>query len=107
MWSVDMRHFLDQKGSTDTAPLPVKALADRFGAIVAAVTLDFTGQAIEVRGATCCNADFPGCSGTIIGCLGHDIDRIEWWCTACKDSGNITGWEGTLWDCCEQALAGL
>ena len=90
MWSTNMQHFLDEKGSTDQIPAEVKELADYFGTIVAAVTLDFTGRAIDVPGITCCN---PGCSGSIIGYLGRDIDSIEWYCTACDDSGVITGWD--------------
>jgi hypothetical protein len=39
MWSVNMQHFLDEKGSTDKAPAKAKELADRFGVIVAGVTL--------------------------------------------------------------------
>ena len=107
MWSVNMQHFLDEKGSTDMVPPAVKEMADRFGAIVAAVTLDFTGRAIEVAEATCCNSEVPHCTGAIIGYLGQDLGQIEWYCTECKDSGVITGWEDTLWDCCDQALAGL
>ena len=65
MWSVDMQHFLDEKGSTDMVPPAVKEMADHFGAIVAAVTLDFTGLAIEVLKATfgpIAPADFAVCA---------------------------------------------
>lgn len=107
MWSVNMQHFLDEKGSTDQIPVKAKELADHFGAIVAAVTLDFTGRTIKVSGITCRNLKSPGCSGSIIGCLGRDIESIDWCCTDCEDSGVITGWDDTLWDCTEEALAGL
>ena len=107
MWSVNMQHFLDEKGSTEQAPAKAKELADHFGAIVAAVTLDFTGRAIEVSGVTCRNPKSAGCSGSIIGYLGQDLDTIEWYCAGCEDSGVITGWDDTLWDCKEEALAGL
>ena len=107
MWSVDMQHFLDEKGSTDMIPAPAKELADHFGTIVAAVPLDFTGRVIEVAKAACRNPESPRCTGAIIGHLGQELDQIEWHCTVCKDSGVIIGWEGTLWDCCDQALAGL
>ena len=107
MWSTNMQHFLDENGSTDQIPAEVKELADHFGAIVAVVTLDFTGRTIEVSGITCCNPKAPGCSGSIIGCIGRDIESIDWYCTYCDDSGVITGWNGTLWDCHEEALAGL
>jgi len=107
MWSTNMQHFLDEKGSTDRTPVEVKELADHFGAIVAAVTLDFTGRAIEVSGITCRNPKSPDCVGTIMGYLGQNLHNIEWYCTVCDDSGVITGWDGTLWDCSEEALAGL
>ena len=107
MWSVDMQHFLDDKGSTDGVPQSAKELADYFGAIVAAVTLDFTGRSVDVVKLKCCNAKSPRCSGTIIGSLGQDLGQIDWYCDGCNDSGVITGWEDTLWDCCDQALAGL
>ena len=80
MWSTNMQHFLDEKGSTDQIPVKVKELADHFGAIVAVVTLDFTGRTIEVSGITCRNSN---CSGSIIGYLGQDIDSIEWYCEDC------------------------
>ena len=104
MWSTNMQHFLDKNGSTDQIPVEARELADHFGAIVAVVTLDFTGRAIEVSGITCRD---PSCSGSITGYLGQDIDSIDWYCTDCEDSGVITGWDGTLWDCTEEALAGL
>jgi hypothetical protein len=107
MWSVNMQHFLDEKGSTDQTPAKAKELADHFGAIVAGVTLDFTGRTIVIPGITCCNPKSPGCSGSIIGYLGRDLESIEWYCTDCEDSGVITGWDDTLWDCKEEALAGL
>jgi hypothetical protein len=104
MWPTNMQHFLDEKGSTDQIPVEAKELADHFGAIVAVVTLDFTGRTIEVPGITCRD---PSCSGSIIGCLGRGIDSIDWYCTDCDDSGVITCWDGTIWDCKEEALAGL
>jgi hypothetical protein len=107
MWSTNMQHFLDEKGSTDQIPAEVKELADHFGAIVAAVTLDFTGRAITVPDITCRNPGSPGCMGSITGYLSQNIDSIEWYCTECDDSGVITGWDDTLWDCHEVALAGL
>ena len=62
MWSVNMQHFLDEKGSTDQIPAEAKELADHFGAIVAVVTLDFTGRTIEVSGITCRDSS---CSGSM------------------------------------------
>lgn len=107
MWSVNMQHFLDEKGSTDQSPANAKELANHFGAIVTEVTLDFTGRAIVVSGITCRNPKYSGCSGSIIGHLGQDPDSIEWYCSDCEDCGVITGWDETLWDCKEEALAGL
>ena len=75
MWSVNMQHFLDEKGSTDSAPAKAKVLADHFGAIVAGVTLDFTGRAIEVSGVTCRNPKSPGCSGVEVSQI--ELKRTE------------------------------
>ena len=105
MMSVDMQHFLDEKGSTHQVPRQAKELADHFGTIVTAVTLDFTGRAIEVTGVSCRNSDSPHCTGAIIGKLGENSGRIEWHCNECKDAGFISGWQGTLWDCCGHAQA--
>ena len=84
MWSTNMQHFLDEKGSTDRTPVAVRELADHFGAIVAAVTLDFTGLAIDVSGITCRNSKSRGCSGAIVGYFGQNLHNIEWYCTVCQ-----------------------
>lgn len=98
---VNMQHFLDEKGSTHKIPPKARELAEHFGAIVVAVTLDLTGRAVEVAEASCRNPDSPKCAGAIIGCSGKEADRIEWRCNECTDFGFITGWQGTLWDCGE------
>lgn len=107
MWSISLQHFLDDKGSTSSAPPEAKELADYFGTIVAAVTLDFSGLKIIVPGLVCRDHQLFGCSGAITGYLAarEELDTIGWYCTKCDNSGVITGWEGTIWDCTDQTLA--
>lgn len=107
MWSVNMQHFLDEKGSTDQIPVEAKVLADYFGKIVTVVTLDYTGLLAPIPDLACRNLESPGCTGGIVGYFGQEDDRIEWFCNECEDSGVITGWEDTLWDCVEIALQDL
>ncbi len=104
MWSVNMQHFIDEKGSTSNTPVKAKASADHFGAMVTAVTLDFTGRTLSVAGITCRNPKMSNCCGIINASLGVNLDRVDWYCSNCDDSGVITGWEDTLWDCTEEAL---
>ncbi|KKK61717.1 hypothetical protein LCGC14_3011540 [marine sediment metagenome] len=105
MWSVNLQHFLDASGSTATTPPEARELADHFGAIVAAVTLDFTGKLVEIDAVTCRNTKVANCNGKIVACLGDELTSVDWYCDKCDDSGLITGWEDTLWDCTEEALA--
>lgn len=107
MWSVNLQHFLDDKGSTASTPPEARKLAEYFGAIVAAVTLNFSGRLIEVEAVGCRNLKVKSCTGKIKGCIGKELQKIDWYCEKCDDSGIITGWEGTLWDCTEEALAGI
>ena len=104
MWSTNLQHFLDEKGGTSQLPDAALALVEHFGAIVAEVTLDFTGQKIEITSVKCRNPDIPDCNGTIVSVIGHRLEAINWFCKTCGDSGSITGWEDTLWDCHEIAL---
>ena len=105
MWSVNLQHYLDDNGSTATTPAKAIELADHFGNIVAAVTLDFTGKLIDIVAVTCRNDEIKNCTGKIFGCLGDELISVDWYCDKCDDSGIITGWEDALWDCTNETLA--
>ena len=107
MWSVNLKHYLDEKGSTDQVPVEAKALAEHFGRIVSVVTLDYTGQLVEIPEISCRNPELKGCPGTIIGYLGEELEQVKWYCNECNGSGVVTGWEDTLWGCMEIALNDL
>ena len=104
MWSINLEHFLDEKGSTSELPEAALEIAEHFGSIVSKVTLDFTGQKVEITSVNCRNPEIKDCNGTIIGVLGEKLEEINWYCGECNDSGAITGWGDTLWNCSELAV---
>ena len=107
MWSVNIQHFLDDKGSTANLTPEARVLAEHFCEIVVVVTSDFSGRFIHIDSVECCNPKLKKCPGTITAVLGEELETIDWHCSCCDDSGVISGWAGTLWDCSENALADL
>jgi len=105
MWSTNLQHFLDDKGSTDQLPVEALELAEYFGKIVMAVTYDLTGCEIEVTSLKCRSTDIEFCTSTVIAYYGNSLGEINWHCKKCNESGLITGWQGTFWDCSEMAAS--
>jgi len=104
MWSTNLQHFLDKKGSTEQLPVEALELAEYFGKIVTTVTYDPDGGEIEVTSLNCRGTDVELCTGSVIGYFGDRPCDINWHCKKCGESGLITGWKDTLWDCSENAI---
>lgn len=95
----DLRHFLDLP---DDTPAPAVRLAEQLRGIVRAATAGEAG-ADWVTALPCQRR--PGhrrCPGRIRVLRTEATASITWECTACGDSGSISGWPGTPEDLGEQ-----
>jgi hypothetical protein len=98
----DLRHFLDLP---DDVPTPAARLADQLRGIVRAATAGDAG-ADWVTALPCQRR--PGhrrCSGQIRVRRTDASAPITWECTACGDSGSISGWPGAPDDLSRQSLS--
>ena len=95
-WITDLRHFLDEDGSMADMPSRVHPIAGFFASIVKSVT---TRQSHVLRTGVRCRRrpKRRPCPGEIIAFI-DERHSISWSCPVCKDSGVISGWEGTSWD---------
>jgi hypothetical protein len=87
----DLRHFLDLPEDT---PAPALRLAEQLRGIVRAAT---AGDGVDWVTALPCQRR-PGhrrCPGRIRVQRAEAPAPITWECTACGDSGSISGWQGT------------
>ncbi len=99
-WITDLRHFLDEEGTTWKLPPPAARLADFFGGIVEAVTSQDNNTSIISTGLRCRRR--PGhkkCTGEILAFLDQqNALNVRWHCSVCGDNGIISGWQDTVWD---------
>ena len=92
---VNLRQYLGDDLSLIKLPAPAAATREFLGCIVEAVTsrdpddINYVTQ-LKCRGK---------CNGTVNAAYNQDNPSIiKWFCSSCKDDGQITGWEKTLWD---------
>lgn len=98
-WVVDMTHYLDSDGSLAPLPGPALNLALYFGSIVSWMTSIESPEGPEETNVWCRRK--PGrqrCLGEIYAWFEPASAAIRWTCPFCGDNGQISGWEGTLWD---------
>lgn len=98
-YTIDIRHYLDEKtGDLPTAlPVPAMVIAFFCGSIVAWVS-GWPGPDGEFTNVPCRRSRLrKPCWGDVYARLTLD-DRIEWRCGACGESGVVSGWRGTRWD---------
>jgi hypothetical protein len=99
VYVTDMRHLVGLEDPAADAPGPAKKLAAYLGDIVTVASV--------ATGDVCCDSGLrckrrPGrrpCPGTILFVRVTRPSRIEWSCPSCRESGTITNWERTPWDC--------
>lgn len=97
-WVVNLRHFLDPKGSFAPKSGPALRLAQHFAAIVQELSADL-GEVSSVPKVQCRRRpNRKRCTGTIESLLDPESGQILWKCPVCGDDGSIAEWEGTFWD---------
>jgi PHP family Zn ribbon phosphoesterase len=99
-WITDLRHFLDEGGTTSNLPPPATKIANYFGSIVEAVTSQ-PGKRISAAAMGIKCRRRPGrkrCAGEIVAFIDEDTLRVHWQCPVCGDKGIISGWQDTIWD---------
>lgn len=88
MYITDATHFLDDTGAIGPQSGPGRKMADFFGTVIVAATLQGTDLKQPVCFKCSGSAETHAPAGNV----------IEWLCSGCGASGRITNWEGTLWD---------
>jgi hypothetical protein len=93
-----LSHYLGEDLSLIKIPAPAAALREFLGCIVEAVTSrdpDDENYGTELSCRQGCER-----SESIMIAFHDKADPsvIHWSCSTCGDEGQITGWEGTIWD---------
>ncbi|MCZ8132229.1 MAG: hypothetical protein O9284_13165 [Steroidobacteraceae bacterium] len=94
--SVDLRHFLDERGALPPVDHPAHPHAVYYTQIVA----DATSCLDDPPSIACrCRSARRPCTGLLVTFPDpDDLAAIGWYCPVCHDGGTITGWQETLWD---------
>ncbi len=91
----NLRHYLGDDLSLVEIPVPAATLREFLGCLVEAVTSRDPDDENYVTPLKC----RYGCDGDIIAFFDPNVpSTIKWSCFFCKDEGQLTGWEGTVWD---------
>ncbi len=91
----NLRHYLGDDLSLIKIPVPAATLREFLGCLVEAVTSRDPDDENYVTPIKCRH----GCDGDVIAFFDpNDPSTIKWSCFFCEDEGQITGWEGTVWD---------
>ena len=95
MLIANLTHYLGEDLSLIKIPPPAAMLREFLGCIAEAVT-----------SRDPCDQDYGtdfgcrSCGDGIVVAYFNQVDRsvILWRCTSCDERGQLTGWEGTVWD---------
>ena len=94
----NLRHYLGDDLSLIKIPPPAATLREFLGCLVEAVTSRDPDDENYVTPLKCRHGS-DGCDGDVIAFFDpNDPSTIKWSCFFCEDEGQITGWEGTVWD---------
>ena len=94
----NLRHYLGDDLSLVKIPTPAATLREFLGCLVEAVTSRDPDDENYVTPLKCRHGS-DGCDGDIIVFFDpKDSSVIKWSCMFCEDEGQLTGWEGTVWD---------
>jgi hypothetical protein len=93
-----LRHYLGDDLSLIKIPAPAAALREFLGCIVEAVTARDPGDE-DYGTELSCRQGCEICESIMLAFHDKtDPSVICWTCSTCGDEGQITGWEGTIWD---------
>lgn len=100
-WITDLRHLLDEEGTTSKVPRPAGRLANYFGSIVEKVISQADNKISAIATGIRCRKRPRGkrCTGEILAFLDQqNAPNVIWHCPVCGDNGIISGWQNTIWD---------
>lgn len=100
-WMTYLPHFLDERGGPPKelhapAHRMVKALCEF---VTYATNFDAEGDELPQCFTV---SKRKRCLGRVMPLISMDDDTILWHCSQCRNSGSISGWQGTLWDLSER-----
>ncbi len=91
----NLRHYLGDDLSLIKIPAPAAKIREFLGCLVEAVTSRDTDDENYGTELGC----RYGCENIIVAFFDKDDPSIiHWFCGGCEDKGQLTGWEGTVWD---------
>jgi len=97
MYITDITHFLDESGNIPPKlPKQARELTAFISLVIEAATSHFPQETIVQTELRCFQ---KGCHGNITTVLHDENDVIDWQCSDCDNSGNISNWQGDRWDC--------
>lgn len=94
MYVIDLKHYLDAKGSIAPERGPARKMANFLTAVVAHAS-DFD-RPEETPGPVCFKCRQRDDRRVDTGLT--DDDTVVWRCAACGAEGRISNWQDTFWD---------
>ena len=103
MLITNLEHFLAPDGSIGPKDGPVFRLADYLTKIVVAETASLQTQSGTMVVRCRRRPNRKPCTGVIQTDIDPVTHQIIWWCPVCEEQGLISHWQGSLWDCTNNA----
>lgn len=103
MLITNLTHFLASDGGIEPKDGPARRLADYLTKIVIVETSSIQTQS-ETNIVRCRRRpNRRPCTGVIQTDIDPGTNQIVWWCPVCEEQGSISHWQGSLWDCTNNA----
>jgi len=103
MLITNLEHFLTPDGSIGPKDGPARRLADYLTKIVVAETVSLQTQSETMVVRCRRRPNRKPCTGVIQTDIDPETNQIIWWCPVCEEQGSISHWQGSLWDCTNNA----
>jgi hypothetical protein len=94
---VDFSIFLNEKGDVTNLTDQANTVFAFLSKIVSSVSADISKSIINVDLKCNTRSDALSCDGSIDGAF-NQTGIIEWNCDTCEAIGEISYWQGSLWD---------